>query len=62
MSPDHVRTDLTTLAAVIAHSQIVISWADAILADLPEGYGDTEVAVLEWIAAEGRRRARHSYM
>jgi hypothetical protein len=56
-------SDLGTLAAVIAHSQIVV----AAVADcprfpdycsLPDGYGEVDVAVLEWIAAEGRRVGR----
>ena len=54
---------LGTLTAVIAHSQIVV----AATADcrprpehrpLPAGFGDVDVGVLEWIAAEGRRVER----
>ena len=53
--------DLGTLAAVIARSQIVVA---ALVMDrpllrddrqLPAGFGDVDIAVLEWIAAEGRR-------
>jgi hypothetical protein len=53
--------DLDTLAAVIARSQIVIA---ALAMDrrplrddrpLPAGFDDVDIAVLEWIAAEGRR-------
>ena len=53
--------DLDTLAAVIARSQIVVA---ALTMDhrplrddrpLPAGFGDVDIAVLEWIAAEGRR-------
>ncbi len=59
-------SDLGTLAAVIAHSQIVVA-AAAATADrpplrehspLPDGFGEVDVAVLEWIAAEGRRVGR----
>lgn len=56
-------TDLGTLAAVIAHSQIVIALAADCPAfceqrPLPDGFGDVDIAVLEWIAAEGRRVGR----
>ena len=57
-------SDLGTLAAVIAHSQIVVeAAADYPLLPrqprpLPDGFGDAEIAVLEWIAAEGRRVGR----
>lgn len=56
--------DLSTLTAVVARSQIVVetSLADScLLADrrsLPAGFGDVDIAVLEWIATEGRRVAR----
>ena len=55
--------DLGTLIAVVAHSQIVVAMpaADCRFADhraLPEGFGDVDVAMLEWIAAEGRRLGR----
>ena len=55
--------DLGTLAAVIAHSQIVVAaTADCPrLSDhcsLPDGFGEVDIAVLEWIAAEGRRVGR----
>jgi glycerol dehydrogenase-like iron-containing ADH family enzyme len=49
------RPDIETLAAVIAHSQIIVA---APARDLPAGYGDVDVAILEWIAAEGRRAGR----
>jgi len=51
--------DLNTLAAVIAHSQIVVETPAAVrpLVDhpLPAGFGEADMVVLEWIAAEGRR-------
>jgi hypothetical protein len=53
--------DLETLAMVIARSQIVV--ADPALRRrlpqrLPSGFDEVDVAVLDWIAAEGRRADR----
>ena len=54
---------LATVLAVVGRSQIVLSKpvregaAGARL--LPIGFDDADVAVLEWIAAEGRRIGRH---
>jgi hypothetical protein len=62
------RADLETLAAVIAHSQIVVAqiavdhsfaWP-AQSRSLPGGFDETDIAVLDWIAAEGRR-VGHSF-
>lgn len=47
--------DLGTLAAVIARSQIVIAAVRAEVRHLPAGFDDTDIAILEWVAAEGRR-------
>ena len=53
--------DLEMLAAVIAHSQIVIP---AALAQpvrrgrLPAGFEEADIAILDWIAAEGLRAGR----
>ena len=47
----HDRPEVATLTAVIAHSQIVV----AETAKLPAGYDNVDIAILEWIAAEGRR-------
>jgi hypothetical protein len=52
------RPELETFAAVIAHSQIVVAPPAK---RLPAGYDDVDVAILDWIAAEGRR-ARRSYL
>ena len=49
------RLVLDALAAVIAHSQIVV--AEPVRA-LPAGFDDLDVAILEWIAAEGRSAGR----
>jgi hypothetical protein len=49
--------DLDMLAAVIAHSQIVVERAGR-TRPLPVGFDDVDVAILDWIAAEGRRAGR----
>jgi hypothetical protein len=49
---------LETLAAVIAHSQIVVPQPSASVRRLPDGFDDVDIAILEWIAAEGRRVGR----
>lgn len=61
-------SDLDIIVAVIAHSQIIAQIAVAAppahrypFADprpLPSGFGEVDAAVLEWIAAEGRRVGR----
>jgi hypothetical protein len=48
---DQDRPTLATLVAVIAHSPIVVARA----ARLPDGFEAVDVAILDWIAAEGRR-------
>lgn len=49
--------DLETLAAIIARSPIVV--ADRTPARrLPAGFDDIDIAILDWIAAEGRRVGR----
>jgi hypothetical protein len=46
--------DLETLAMVIARSQIIV--ADPALRQLlPAGFDEVDAAILDWIAAEGRR-------
>lgn len=49
--------DLEMLAAVIAHSQIVVERAGR-TRPLPAGFDDVDIAILDWIAAEGRRAGR----
>jgi len=55
--------DLETLTAVIAHSQIVVARASArgAVRRLPAGFEADDIAVLDWIAAEGRR-ASHDFV
>jgi hypothetical protein len=47
-----------TLTAVIAHSQIVVEASARSAPRLPAGFDDVDLAVLDWIAAEGRRLGR----
>lgn len=49
------RPRLATLAAVIAHSQIVMAERLTVRRGFPAGFDDADIAVLEWIAADGRR-------
>jgi len=58
MASHPARFDLATLGAVIAHSQIVLAKAEKPPVRLPAGFEAVDVAVLEWIAAEGRRAGR----
>jgi hypothetical protein len=55
------RSDLETLVAAIARSPIVVVRILARLAPmrrLPAGFEKVDVAILDWIAAEGRRASR----
>jgi hypothetical protein len=51
---------LETVAAVIAHSQIVVAQPHSPMPALPGGFEDLDIAVLDWIAVEGRRLGRGS--
>lgn len=53
---DTIYADLETIAAVIARSPIVVARPRR---RLPAGFDETDVAILEWIAAEGRRIRGH---
>jgi len=54
--------DCATLVAFIARSQIVVRSAvaprRAPRRRLPPGFDEADIAILDWIAAEGRRAAR----
>lgn len=52
--------DVETLAAVIARSPIVLA-RPKVCRRLPVGFDEADVAVLEWIAVEGRR-ARGTFL
>lgn len=47
--------ELATLRAVIAHSQIYVPARAGDARPLPPGFDAADLAILEWIAAEGRR-------
>jgi hypothetical protein len=49
---------LATLEAIIAHSQIVVHAPARPARPLPAGFEAVDLAILEWIAAEGRRAGR----
>jgi hypothetical protein len=51
------HSTIEALAAVIAHSQIVVAQHRP-MPSLPAGFDDSDIAVLDWIAAEGRRFGR----
>ena len=58
LGQDQHYQDVATLAAVIAHSQIVVEPSTRSAPCLPAGFDDVDLAVLDWIAAEGRRLGR----
>ena len=58
LSMDQDLVTLNTLAEVIARSQIVLESSAGRVALLPPGFDATDVAVLDWIVAEGRSVAR----
>jgi hypothetical protein len=58
LGKDHQYPNVGTLAAVIAHSQIVVGAPGRTAPRLPAGFDDVDLAVLDWIAAEGRRLGR----
>ena len=54
-----VELDVSMLSELIAHSQIIVSLLAPTAQRLPADFGEVDIAILEWIAAEGRRLARH---
>jgi len=57
------NVDLATLLAVIGHSPILVARTTlrrylAPCKRLPEGFDQADIAVLDWIAGEGRRAGR----
>jgi hypothetical protein len=57
---NYIGPDLSTLTGAIAHSENVVTLAVA-QRFLPEGFDDQDVAILQWIAAEGCH-AKRSYL
>jgi hypothetical protein len=55
--PASKRHAITSLSAVIAHSQVMVAQPHP-TKTLPAGFNCTDIAVLDWIAAEGRRQGR----
>jgi hypothetical protein len=56
---DEQRADIETLRALIACSPIIVRRRKAALRScLPAGFDLVDAAILEWIAAEGRRVSR----
>jgi hypothetical protein len=56
---DQSFSDLAMLVAIIAHSQIVFAQprpARKAVRQLPAGFEDVDIAILDWIAAEGSGR------
>jgi hypothetical protein len=51
-------SDLATLRAAIARSRIYVPASPAKPRPLPPGFDAADLAILEWIAAEGRRAGR----
>jgi hypothetical protein len=50
--------DIATLAAVIAHSQIVVREPLRVaFGDFPAGFDEIDVFILDWIVAEARHAA-----
>ena len=54
------KTDLETLVAAIARSPIVVAARPARppRRRLPAGFDEVDIAILDWIAAQGRRAGR----
>jgi hypothetical protein len=57
MSVDQQPADLETLVLVIARSPIVVA-ARPQRRRLPAGFDAVDIAILDWIATEGRRTSR----
>jgi len=57
LSLDSPSPIIASIAAVIAHSQIVVTQVRAV-PTLPVGFDYADITVLDWIAAEERRLGR----
>jgi len=55
--PDIETLDIAALALAIARSPIVVAQSSG-RRRLPDGFEDVDLAILDWIAQEGRRVGR----
>jgi hypothetical protein len=55
---DHNGLAVETLAAMIAHSHIVVAQPANPASRFPAGFDEVDISILDWIAAEGRRVGR----
>ncbi len=58
LSMDYGLLTLATLTEVIGYSQIVVAHPADLAKSLPAGFDATDLAILDWIVAEGRRVSR----
>ena len=58
LSFDESKPDLSTLVAVIARSRIRVTASHAAGFDLPAGFDDVDIAILDWIVAKNRLARR----
>jgi hypothetical protein len=52
--PGSYSHTIESISAAIAHSQIVVAQPCRAMPSLPTGFDYADIAVLDWIAAEGR--------
>jgi len=55
LSKDQNGFALERLAALIAHSQIVVVQPVKPASRLPAGFDEVDISILDWIAREGQR-------
>ncbi len=58
LSIDYGLLTLETLTEVIGHSEIVVAHPADHVKSLPAGFDATDLAILDWIVAEGQRVGR----
>ncbi len=58
LSMDYGLLTLETLTEVIGRSEIVVAHPADHVKSLPAGFDATDLAILVWIVAEGRRAGR----
>jgi hypothetical protein len=58
LSKDQNGFALERLAALIAHSQIVVVQPARPAPRFPVGFDEVDISILDWIAAEGQRVGR----